>query len=180
MRRRIAVALLVPPPQAIEIDGIRRALGDTMLGRVDPHVTLIPPINVSDEQLAEAMAVVEEAAIATPALDLWLGPVTTFGPDSPVRYLAVEPDGPVTALAEACRRGPLDRPRQHDFVPHVTVDMTGSPTGPTADPAVDLLAGYRVTVHIDHVTVLEQRGGDTGHHWEPFIGYRLRRGAPGA
>lgn len=176
MRRRIAVALLVPPPESLEVDGIRRGLGDTMLGRVDPHVTLIPPINLADDELAAAMAVVEQAASASSSLDLTLGPVTTFGPDSPVRYLAVEPDGPVTTLAEACRRGPLDRPREHEFIPHVTIDMTGSPIGGVVDPAIAVLANYRITVHVDRVTVLEQHRSDAGHHWEPFIAYPLRRG----
>ena len=42
-RMRLGVALLVPAPQSDEIDGLRRALDDPVLGRVPAHLTLVPP-----------------------------------------------------------------------------------------------------------------------------------------
>jgi hypothetical protein len=51
-RHRLGVVLLVPDPWAAEVDGLRRALGDEALDRVAPHITLVPPSNVSDEDLA--------------------------------------------------------------------------------------------------------------------------------
>lgn len=175
-RRRLAVALIVPPPVSTEIDGLRRALGDRQLGRIEPHVTLIPPINVREEDMADALAVVDAAAAAADGpIELTLGPVTSFGPSSPVRFLAVDPWERVTALHDACLDGVLHRPEKRPFHPHVTVDIDGSPTDGD-DPAIELLAGYRATVVIDRVTVLEHvehPGEDPPRRWDPYLSYRL-------
>ena len=174
-RRRFAVALIVPPPVSLEIDVLRRALGDRQLGKIDPHVTLIPPINLREEDLADALAVVQAAARRSGPMELALGPVTTFSESSPVRFLAVEPWEPVVELYRACRAGVLEREEKRPFHPHVTVDIDGGVTdGP--DPAIDLLAGYRAEVRIDRVTVLENvdvDDPDLKRVWEPYVGYRL-------
>lgn len=170
-RRRFAVALLIPPPVSVEIDGLRRALGDRQLGRIDPHVTIIPPINLREEDLPDALAVVQAAARAAGPMSLVLGPVETFAETSPVRFLAVEPWDPVTQLYRACWTGVLERPEKRPFHPHVTVDIDGGPTE-GRDPALDLLAGYRAEVVVDRVTVLEnvERG------WDPYLAYRFGLG----
>lgn len=170
-RRRFAVALLIPPPVSVEIDGLRRALGDRQLGRIDPHITIIPPINLRDEDVGAALAVVQAAARTAEPMDLHLGPVRTFAESSPVRFLAVEPWEPVIELHRACWTDVLDRPEKRPFHPHVTVDIDGGPTdGP--DPALDLLAGFQAQIELDRVTVLEnvERG------WDPYIAYRFGLG----
>ena len=176
-RRRFAVALLIPPPVSTEIDGLRRGLGDRQLGRIDPHITLIPPINLHDEELVDAMAVVQAAAVGREPVSLTLGPVDTFGAHSPVRFLSVAPWGPVIELYEACWTGVLERPENRSFHPHVTIDIAGGPTG-GEDPAVEVLASYEAEVLIDRLTVLEHRvaedGDDPEHRrWETFNAYRF-------
>src|SRR3546814_1326363 len=117
-------------------DLIRRALGDRQLGRIDPHVTIVPPINLREEDVGAALAVVQAAARAAEPMTLTIGPVETFAEASPVRFLAVDPWEPVTALYAACWTGALDRPEKRWFHPHVTVDIDGGPTdGP--DPAIE-------------------------------------------
>src|ERR687897_367343 len=54
-RRRLGVALVLPEPVATEIDGLRRALGDATLGRIPAHLTLVPPVNVADDDLPAAL-----------------------------------------------------------------------------------------------------------------------------
>lgn len=169
-RRRLAVVLLIPPPVSVEIDGLRRALGDRQLARVDPHITLIPPINVADDDLADALAVVDAAAAASAPMALTLGPVESFSEDSPVRFLAVDPWEPVVALHEACWTGVFDRPRERSFHPHVTIDIDGSPTD-RPDPAIELLAGYEAEVTIFSVSVLEY--DQTAKRWDTYLSYRL-------
>lgn len=170
-RRRFAVALLIPPPVSVEVDGLRRALGDRQLGRIDPHITVIPPINLHEDQIGDALAVVQAAARAAQPMTLTLGPVQTFAESSPVRFLAVDPWGPVVELYQACWTDVLARPEQRPYHPHVTVDIDGGPTdGP--DPAVDLLAGYRIDVVLDRVTVLEH----VDRRWEPYLAYRFGLG----
>lgn len=172
-RRRVAVVLLIPAPVSIEIDGLRRALGDHQLGRVDAHVTIIPPINLRDDELADALAVVSAAAAQFKPMALTLGPVTTFEAESPVRFLDVTPTDPVTRLWDACWQGPFDRPERRAFWPHVTIDIAGSPTDGAEDPAKDLLSGYVVDVLVDRVTVLEQEQDADGRRWVEYLSYRF-------
>jgi 2'-5' RNA ligase len=177
-RRRFAVALVIPPPVSVEIDGLRRALGDRQLGRIAPHVTVIPPINLHEDQIGDALAVVQAAARAASPMTLTLGPVETFAETSPVRFLAVEPWEPVVELYRACWTDVLERPEKRPFHPHCTVDIDGGPTdGP--DPAIELLAGYRAEVVVDRVTVLEHvelGDGPVPRRWEPYLAYRFGLG----
>ena len=60
-RRRLAVVCIVDGRLGAEVDGLRRALGAAALERIAPHLTLVPPVNVHEEDLAEALAVVRSA-----------------------------------------------------------------------------------------------------------------------
>src|SRR5438876_11352846 len=110
-RVRVGVALLVPPPVDREIDALRRACGDGALGRIPAHLTLVPPVNVRDDRLHDALDVLRGAAAATRPFVVELGPPATFLPDSPTLYLAVTGDGveTVDALRERVFVEPLAR-----------------------------------------------------------------------
>jgi 2'-5' RNA ligase/ribosomal protein S18 acetylase RimI-like enzyme len=169
-RRRLGVALLVPAPFAAEIDGLRRACGDRTLGRVPPHITLVPPVNVREERVGEAVDVVRAAAAGAAPLALDLGPASTFAPVTPVVYLrvggAVEP---LQALRDAVFREPLARPLTHPFVPHVT--LADGIDAERDRGAVAALADYRVRVVVERVHVLEEQPGQV---WTPIADAVLR------
>jgi 2'-5' RNA ligase/ribosomal protein S18 acetylase RimI-like enzyme len=152
-RARLGVVLLVPGPVKGEVEGLQRALGSRP--RVAPHVTLVPPVNVPVERLAEAVEVVRVAAAGEAPVRLELGPAVTFWPASPVVYLAVggEPDA-VERLHRRTGQGPLDRPADWPFVPHVTLAEDVEPARISA--AVGALADYRAEVTVEHVHVLRQ------------------------
>lgn len=180
---RLGVALLVPPPVADEIDGLRRALGDRSLGRVPPHITLVPPVNVREEHVGQALAVVRAAAAATAAeVTVTLGPPTSFLPANPVLYLPVGGD---VATVEALRAGvwapPLTRPLTWPFVPHVTLVDAGAGAPPAGastagastaaasewiEAAVAALGGYQVDVAFDRIHLLVERR--PGRQWVPL------------
>jgi ribosomal protein S18 acetylase RimI-like enzyme len=88
-RRRIAVALVCPPRLARGFDDLRRMLGDHRIGVIGPHITLVPPVNVNSEDVANARALVRAAAVSAPPLRLWLGPAASFAPATPTIHLAV-------------------------------------------------------------------------------------------
>lgn len=163
---RLGVALLIPEPLAGEVDGLRRALGDPALGRVPAHLTLVPPVNVRDEDLGAALARLREAARTRP-LSLILGPVDTFWPESPVLYLGV--GGPDMARLERLReqvlRPPLRRDISWPFVPHVTVCDDAVPD--RIPPAVAALASYRTELVVDRVHMLQERRYGSSRVWEP-------------
>ncbi len=166
---RLASALLIPPPEATEIDGLRRACGDGMLGRVDAHVTLVEPINVREESLDQVEQIMRDAAAATPGpLTFTFGPARSFHPESPVLYLAVDGDlDELAALRIAMRVGPLAREAAWPFVPHVTIGTDLSEE--RLDAGVAALAEFSTTVSLTHVQVLqEQRDPDEVRRWRPI------------
>ena len=173
-RLRLGVAFLVPPPVATEIDGLRRACGDDGLERVPPHLTLVPPVNVNVDDLGRALARLRAAAASAKGpIDLGLGPVTTFAPDTPVLYLAVTgaPES-MTALhtvRDRVFRPPLARTLTWPFVPHVTVAEEMDLDRIAA--ALTAMADYRVGTTFTHVTLL--REGAPERVWAPIADARL-------
>jgi 2'-5' RNA ligase len=173
-RLRLGVALLVPPPAACEIDGLRRACGDGVLGRVPAHLTLVPPVNVNVSDLGRALAVLRAAAASVPGpIDAALGPVTSFAPETPVLYLAVGGDEEAHARLQRLRdnvfQPPLARPLAWPFVPHVT--LADEMDADRIAAAMVALADYRADARFGHVTLL--REASPGRVWSPVADVRL-------
>ena len=157
------MALLVPDPVAIEVDGLRRALGDGALGRIPAHLTLVPPVNVAEDDVTRALAVLRQAAMATGPVDLRLGPAATFWPVTPVAYLQVGGDvAAVDELRAMVFRPPLEREVTRPFVPHVTVADDLDPARIPA--AVAALADFVVDVRVEALHLLEE---GRGRVWRP-------------
>lgn len=154
-KRRLGVAIVLPPPVRAEVDGLRRGLGDKGLARNPAHLTLVPPVNVNDTRLADAVAVLRQAAAATRAFSLTVGPVATFHPANPVLYLAVSGDtDSLLRLRDAVFRPPLERPLTWPFVPHVTVADDIDPDRIPA--AIAALTSFSTTFMADRVHLLEE------------------------
>jgi 2'-5' RNA ligase/GNAT superfamily N-acetyltransferase len=149
--------MLLDLPAAHEVDGLRRALGDSSLGAVAPHITLVPPINIRAGDLGRALEVVRRAAARSEPFALDLGPAATFMPVNPVVYLAVSGPGlaDLLGLRAAVLTGPLLRPDRWPFVPHVTLADQASPA--EADAALTALTHYSSRTGFDRVVVLEER-----------------------
>ncbi|CAN5455191.1 2'-5' RNA ligase family protein [soil metagenome] len=167
-RLRLGVALLVPQPIDREVDALRRACCDGSLGRVPPHVTLVPPVNVREERLGEALGMLRAAGAASRPLRLTLGPPVTFLPANPVLYLAIWGDlGPLEELRGRVFTGPLERSLSWPFVPHVTLVDDGEPDRVRA--GVRALAGYRAEVVVERLTLLHEQRDDAGRRvWRPL------------
>ncbi len=178
-RRRLLVALVVRGAVAHEIDGLRRALGSRELERIPPHVTLLAPRNVAASVTPELARHLRGVAASFPPLRLTLGPPEHFRSPRAVSYLAVtaEPDE-LTALVGALARGPLAAPAGRavrPFVAHLTL-RSGADEERTAQ-AVTLLEGYRVTVQVATLSLLEQEVGVAGHPWREVDELTLGRPA---
>lgn len=160
---RLGVALLLPVDLAAEVDGLRRGLGDGALGRIPPHITLVPPVNVREDRLDEAFAVLRRAAATTPCLPVTLGPPATFLPDNPVVYLQVGGElAPLRTLRDAVFVEPLARPLTWDWVPHVTIADDAAPERIAA--TLVALQDYVVEASFDGVHLLRE---NPGRIWEP-------------
>lgn len=164
-RVRVAVALVIPGRAADEVDGLRNAFGaDT--DYIAPHITLVPPLNLAEEAVGPAMAVLRDvAASVSGPLALSLGPLGTFLPRNPVLFLEVggEVDR-LEDLRDRCRQAPLDRPDERPFVPHVTVARGLRPDDDSTSRR--LLAHYRNPVEIDRLHLLVQvTETERGRRW---------------
>lgn len=166
MRRRLGVVLLLDEPWRSEVQGLRRALRSPSLETQPPHLTLVPPVNVPESRLDDAVAVLRrEAARCRPTLRLTIGPVASFAPVSPVIYLRVDGDDleELHRLQAGVFRGPLLRSVDYDYVPHVTVHESAPIEAISG--ALSALTGFRVDVEFDRVHLLEQ-GPD--RLWRPL------------
>lgn len=154
--------------------GLRRALGSPSLLTQAPHITLVPPVNVREDDLDHAVAVLRAAAQrCARALDFRLGPVVTFSPVSPVLYLQVESDdetlGRLRRLHDDLFVGPLLRRVDFEYVPHVTVHESADQG--TIDAALVALQEFHVTVCCERVQLLGQ--DPTDRAWRPLADYAL-------
>ncbi len=153
---------------ADEVDVLRRACGDDEPARIGPHLTLVPPVNVREDRLGDALAVLRSAAGRTRPITVTLGPPATFLPVNPVLYLGVggEVDA-VRALRDRVFVEPLARSLTWPFHPHVTVRDGGEPE--RLEAAVTALAGYRVEVTFERVHLLREERDDEGRRrWCPL------------
>jgi len=159
-RSRVGVALVLDPPWSDEVQGLRMALGDASLAAIAPHLTLVPPLNLRAEDVAQAVAIVRRAAAkGAEPLHLMLGPLATFAPASPVVYLSVEHSGPaelarLAEVREAVLSGPLRRPPRWPWAPHVTICDEAVPSVLASAEAA--MPSYRQEVVFDRLVLLEQ------------------------
>ncbi|HEY6532053.1 MAG TPA: GNAT family N-acetyltransferase [Acidimicrobiales bacterium] len=163
-RLRLGVALLLTGELATEVDGLRRACGDGALGRVPPHLTLVPPVNVRVDELPDALSLLRAAAAATLPFALRLGPPATFLPATPTLHLAVGGSGPATQVLRQLRDGvfrpPFERILTFPFVPHVTLADEMEPDRIAS--ALAALRDFVADLPVDRVHLLQETRGDDG------------------
>ena len=172
-RVRLGVALLIPPPHDVAVDSLRAAVGDPALDRIPAHLTLVPPVNVREDRLDDALGVLRAAAAIVEPFTLQLGAPATFLPVNPVLYLPVT-DGevPLDRLREAVFTQPLARPLSWPFVPHVTLADEAAPERIAA--AQEALADFRLEFTVTAVHLL-QEGPE--RRWRPIADVSLGRPA---
>jgi 2'-5' RNA ligase len=173
-RLRLGVALLVPPPHDAAVDALRQAVGDPALGRIPAHLTLVPPVNVRDDRMDDALGVLRAAARSVETFAVRLGPPATFLPPNPVLYLPVagpldDPDvASLHRLRDAVFTAPLARPLTWPFVPHVTLADDAPPDRIAAAQAA--LADFHMEFRVSHLHLLEE---GQGRRWQPIADAEL-------
>jgi 2'-5' RNA ligase len=118
----IGVAVAIPEPWATELQDYRTSIGDAMAATIPTHITLVPPTEVTDEELAQVEEHLATAASGIPAFEVHLRGTGTFRPVSPVVFVTlVEGISQCEQLAAAVRRGPLAVDLTFPYHPHVTI-----------------------------------------------------------
>jgi GNAT superfamily N-acetyltransferase/2'-5' RNA ligase len=166
-RQRVGVVLLLPPPAGDEVDVLRRALGADDVDRLPSHLTLVPPVNVRDDDMDSALDLLRDAAERTRPFRLVLGPPRTFLPINPVLYLEVGGDvASVDGLRDKVFRHPLERNLTWPFQPHVTL-LDGGPEG-RIRASVEALADLRIEVVLDRLHLLRESSDEGVRSWHPI------------
>lgn len=151
----IGVSIPVPDPHGALLQDARRATGDPLADAIPAHVTLCPPTDVADLDLAAFTAHLEQVAAVCAPFELMLRGTGTFRPVSPVVFVAVAA-GIVECeqIEQQVRAGPIDRELEFPYHPHVTV-AHGVPAQ-ELDRVFTELADYSCRFTVDGFWMYEQ------------------------
>jgi 2'-5' RNA ligase len=169
-RQRLGVVALLPEPVAIHLQAWRRALRDPTSDRIGPHLTVVPPQTVAEEELDGAVALLQRVAADALPFVVELDGAATFLPGSPVAFLVVTEGAPALHALEAALRAPPLHRRTHPFHPHVTV--TQDRPAAEIEAAARELASFRAWFPVAEVALMRE---DLDHVWRPLA--RVRVGA---
>ncbi|MER5793378.1 2'-5' RNA ligase family protein [Streptomyces sp. NPDC001980] len=120
----IGVSIAVPEPHGSLLQERRAGFGDAAAHGIPTHVTLLPPAEIAEGELAAVKAHLSEVAAAGRPFPMRLCGTGTFRPLSPVVYVRVVQGAEDCAWLQARVRdesGPLARELQFPYHPHVTV-----------------------------------------------------------
>ena len=117
----IGVALSIPEPWAAELQDYRTGI-DPSAALVPTHITLIPPTEVSEDEISAVEEHLAKVAESGTTFEVHLRGTGTFRPVSPVVFVSLAKGISQTEeLAAALRSGPLEIDVEFPFHPHVTV-----------------------------------------------------------
>jgi 2'-5' RNA ligase len=120
--RTVGVAVAVPEPYGSYLRECRASFGDPEAERIPPHITLLPPTEVTHTCHGAVVDHLERVAASSRAFTVHLRGTASFRPVSPVVFVQL-----VAGIAEcerletAVRSGPLARDLAFYYHPHVTV-----------------------------------------------------------
>jgi 2'-5' RNA ligase len=118
----IGVAIPIAEPYGSELQKYRAKFGDPMASSIPTHVTLLPPTEVADADLAAVDDHLLEVAARFPSFRIRLRGTATFRPISPVVFVPLaEGISSCEVLQSQVRSGPLAVDLRFPYHPHVTV-----------------------------------------------------------
>jgi 2'-5' RNA ligase len=172
--RRIGVAISIPAPYGERLRAHRASFGDPLAACIPTHVTLLPPTDVQAEQADDVDAHLLATARARQPFTIRLRGTATFRPVSPVVFVSLAQGiGDCELLEQAVRSGPLTRPLDFYYHPHVTVAHHLDEAA--LDRAERELADFECAFTVGGFDLYEH--GEDGvwrpHGWYPFGGDQL-------
>ena len=166
----IGVALAIPEPWATELQDYRTSVGDLTATQIPTHITLIPPVAVSDSDVGDVESHLAGVAGDVDAFRIHLRGTGTFRPVSPVVFVSVvEGISECELLADAVRRGPLAVELDFPYHPHVTIAHHLADA--QLDRAFTELADFECEFAADHFALYVH---DDSAGWQPTRDFVLR------
>lgn len=153
-----------------KVDGLRTALGGFGVGRVPPHITLVPPSNLHPKDIGAEIYRLRMVASDVSPYRLEVGPAGTFHPVSPVLYLSVTGEGvvPMGQLQNKLVSSSLYKTSTRTFVPHVTL------MDPASEEEIESgLHALRARLFEEEITSFEMMLSPAQGYWEVSSDFRF-------
>lgn len=164
------VSIAIPEPWGARLQGCREEVGDPLAQAVPPHITLMPPTDIPQEQLEPFRHHLQTVARDHGPFTMHLRGTGTFRPVSPVVFVQVAQGIPMCErLEHAVRGGPVSRDLEFPYHPHVTIAHGIEDVG--LDRAFHEMADFEATFEVSQFHLYEH-GGDGV--WRPVFDLRLR------
>jgi 2'-5' RNA ligase len=165
----IGVAIPVPEPYGSELRERRAGFGDPLAETVPTHVTLIPPVEVREDELDDVCAALGRVSGEVAPYAMRLHGTGTFRPVSPVVFVAVTEGVADTGdLADRVRRALAVPEPEFPFHPHVTVAHHLEEA--MLDRAHGELSGFACDFAVDHFALYHH---EDGAGWVPQKAFLL-------
>jgi 2'-5' RNA ligase len=168
-RHTIGVAVPIPAPWAQELQRCRESFGDPQAWSIPTHVTLLPPTRIDARAMPEVEDHLRKIAGDEQVFPMQLCGTGSFQPVSPVVFVEVRVGGQACARIEGkVRSGPLDRPVDFPYHPHVTI-AHDLPI-PVLHKARLALADYAASFKVDGFSLYRHMEGV----WRPARAFAFR------
>jgi len=168
-RTMLGIAIAVPDPLGAQLTEWRLKVGDPLAHLIPPHVTLLPPTDVTEFEPADVNRHLEVVAAHHAPFQLHLAGTGSFRPVSQVVFVTVaEGISSCELLAEDIRSGLLQRRLEFPYHPHVTIAHDVPPD--MLDLAYQGLVDVDVRVDVDAFCAFSQ---EPSGRWVPARAYPL-------
>lgn len=167
----IGVAVDIPEPFGSYLQERREHFGDPLAHAIPPHITLLPPTEVAEDDLRRVEQHSAAVAAQVEPFAVELNGTGTFRPVSPVVFARVTRGMDECArLERAIRSGPVERPLEFPYHPHVTIAHHVSEA--QLDAAAAGLATFAASF-VARAIHLYHHGAD--EIWRPVVAFELGR-----
>lgn len=165
----LGVAIPVPDPLGSLLTEWRVKVGDPLAHLIPPHVTLLPPTDISGFESDDVHDHLLAAAARHAPFQIHLAGTGSFRPVSQVVFVTVaEGISPCELLASDIRSGLLRRPLDYPYHPHVTIAHDVEPE--MLDVAYQGLVDVDVRIDVDAFCAFSRDGSG---RWVPGTDYPL-------
>lgn len=171
-RTTVGVAIAVPDPWGARLQDYRATLGDDTAGTIPTHVTLMPPLDVTEGDVPGLERHLAEASAEGDPFWIHLRGTGTFRPVSPVVFVTVaEGISACEQLALSVGQGPVRPEQRFPYHPHVTV--AHHLADDVLDRAFTELADFECDFVVDEFSLYVH---DVARGWVPSRHFSLSTG----
>lgn len=153
----LGVTVAIPEPYRSTLSEARARSGDPLASTIPPHVTLLPPTEVAQEDVPAVQEHIAAVASAHDAFKMALAGTSTFRPVTPVVFVNLTRGAQqCDALQRDLNDGLLTQQREFPYHPHVTIAHNLS--AEALDQVQVAMAGFSGEFNVPSIELFEHSG----------------------